>query len=486
MFRSRASVRAYITTAVAITFAAALTVGAVLLSGVVRSMVASSIAADNEAILEKLRDEIENGLDPRQLPLPFGTDGTQFIIVNGSGRTIASSVGVGRTRPVVVLGPPIEINPSEVPEITNDLGLEPHEELREEGTVAGREMPSAVRIKLGRRDERVQALWNPENWSKTELSARTPEGDFMLIALTPFDIITRGLTTLTTALWIVIPAMVTGVTGLAWLVTGRALRPVSKMIERARCIGESTLHERVPEPGSGDEVDELAKTMNRMLGRIETAAIRQRQFVSDASHELRTPITAIISEAEIALIHPDKAQWEVVAQVAYSEGRRLEHLVSDLLALAKADEAPLEVREPVDIDEIIFEKARRLNRLTVRTSQVSAVRVLGDPDRLSRLIENLLSNAARHAKSLVAITLSSTENWALLAVDDDGTGIEPEKRDRIFDRFARLEEARNRDAGGAGLGLAVVKAVATLHGGTAKVTDSPFGGARFEVMLPLG
>ncbi|MGF1614542.1 MAG: sensor histidine kinase [Gammaproteobacteria bacterium] len=485
MFRSHSSVRLHITIAVGITFAAALIIGSVLLLGVVRSMVASSIAADNHAVLKKLKNEIEEGVDPRQLALPFGTDGTQFIIVDRSGTTIASSLGLARTRPVVVLGPPIEIDPAEVPEIRNELGLEPQGKLLDESTTAGPKPPDAARATLDRLDERSQALWDPGNWSKTELAVHTPRGDFVLLALTPFDIITRSLTTLTRVLWIAIPVMVAAITILAWFVTGRALQPISRIIERAQRIGDSTLHERVPEPGSGDEVDKLAKTMNRMLERIEGAAIRQRQFVSDASHELRSPITAIIGEAEIALMHPDKAQWPIVAQVAYGEGRRLERLVSDLLALAKADEGPLEVRESVDVDELIFEKARRIHRLRVRTGKVSAVRVVGDPDQLSRVIENLLSNAVRHARSQIAIALCKKGKQALLAVDDDGTGIAPENRERIFERFARLQEGRSRDAGGAGLGLAVVRAVVNLHGGSAQVTDSALGGARFEVMLPL-
>ena len=485
MFRWRSSVRVHITIAVAITFATAMIAGSILLLSVVRSMLASSIAADNQAILEKLKHAIENGLDPRRVPLPFGTDGTQFVIVNGRGRTIASSLGVARTRPVVVVGPPIEFYPSEVPEVTNEFGLEPREKVLGDRTVAGEEVPDTVRTQLGELDERVRALWDPENWSRTELPAHTPEGDFNLIALTPFNSTTRSLTTLTTVLWIVIPVMLGGITVLAWLVAGRALRPVSQIIERAGRIGDNTLHQRVPEPGSGDEVDQLAKTMNRMLARIENAAIRQRQFVSDASHELRSPITAIISEAEIALTHPDKAQWEVVAQAVYSEGRRLERLVSDLLALAKADEGTLKAHEAVDLKKLILEKVSRLHRVNVATSQVSAVRIMGDPDQLARLIENLLSNAVRHANSKVAIALCRRGDRALLAVDDDGAGIKPEKREQVFDRFARLEEGRSRDAGGAGLGLAVVRAVAALHGGTATVTDSSLGGARFEVMLPL-
>ncbi len=287
-------------------------------------------------------------------------------------------------------------------------------------------------------------------------------------------------------MWLALAILVTGIAALAWLITSRALLPVSQMVTQLRGITPRILDERVPETHSCDEIDELAKTMNGMLDRIEAGIKRQRQFVSDASHELRSPITAITSEAEIALSHPEVADWKVLAKTSYSEGKRLERLVGDLLALATASEERFKKRETINLDDLLFEEVKRINRLPVRTSGVSAAQVWGNADQLSRLVHNLLSNASRHATSLVAVELYRENGQALLGVDDNGCGIAAEDRERVFERFARLEAGRSRDSGGTGLGLAVVRAMALAHGGDVSVTDSPLGGARFEVKLPLG
>jgi signal transduction histidine kinase len=242
----------------------------------------------------------------------------------------------------------------------------------------------------------------------------------------------------------------------------------------------------VPESGSGDEIDQLAVTMNRMLDRLERATDRQRQFVSDASHELRSPLASIRTQLEVAMAHPDRADWRAVAAGVLDEGTRMEALVADLLALARADEGAIAAREDrVDLGEIArSEAADRPGPVTFEVRVVSTATVRGDAGALRRVVRNLLDNAGRHAATRVRVSVARSAEGTMLAVDDDGAGIRPEDRERVFERFTRLEEARTRDAGGTGLGLAVVREVVRAHRGTVRVADGELGGARFEVRLP--
>jgi signal transduction histidine kinase len=248
------------------------------------------------------------------------------------------------------------------------------------------------------------------------------------------------------------------------------------------------LHRRVPDPGSGDEVSRLARTMNAMLDRLEGASTRQRQFVSDASHELRSPVAAIRTQLEVALAEPD-ADWPVVARKALGEEARLETLVSDLLLLASTDEQR-ELRGAVDVDvaALAREEAARPRRLAVSVDGVidgGACHVIGRPDQLTRVVANLLDNACRHAQTGVRVSVARDNGDVRLLVDDDGPGIPIEDRDRVFERFTRLDPSRVRsEQGSAGLGLALVRAVVERHQGTVRVDQTPNGGARLQVTLP--
>jgi signal transduction histidine kinase len=402
------------------------------------------------------------------------------------GTRLASSLGISPA--VVLIEPPAEIDAADVPAIKDELGLLPRDELPERLSLE--DLPAELEGELDAKldeeaKERVEALTDPDNWSRTELVVSTRKGDYVLAAATPFDTIHRDITILTAAMWLALAVLVALNAVVAWIITGRALRPVSHIVEGVRGISDRILGERVPEPDSGDEVEELARTMNGMLDRIEAGVRSQRQFVSDASHELRSPITAIITEAEIALRHPESSVCHVVAKVAHAEGERLERLVGDLLTLASADENHCETHRILDLDDLVLEAAARVNRIPVRTVDVSAARVLGNPDQLSRLVENLLTNAARHARSVVEVALLPVDGQAVLTVDDDGSGVPAADRQRVFERFTRLEESRSRDAGGTGLGLSLVLAVTHAHGGEVSLTGCPLGGARFRVTLPL-
>jgi signal transduction histidine kinase len=320
--------------------------------------------------------------------------------------------------------------------------------------------------------------------------AETPDGPHTILLARTLEPVAESTELVTGLLAVGVPLLIVVVGATTWLIVGLALAPVEAMRREVDEISAAELHRRVPAPSSSDEIARLAKTMNRMLERLERAQAMQRQLVADTSHELRSPIASIRQHAEVALAHPERSSPEDLAATVHAEALRLQRLVDDLLLLARVDERSLELaRRPVDLDDIVFEEANRLRglgRLGVDTSAVSAGRVNGDEGGLRRVVANLVENAARHARGRVAFSLAARDESIVLHVDDDGAGIPPADRRRIFDRFVRLDAARDRDAGGSGLGLAIVAELVTAHEGTVAVTDSPLGGARIEVRLPRG
>lgn len=271
---------------------------------------------------------------------------------------------------------------------------------------------------------------------------------------------------------------------LVWRVVGRALRPVDAMRKRVDDLGEGDLAARLDPPGTHDELDRLANTLNDLLGRLEQAVAREHRFVADASHELRTPITAVRSLLETEARDPDL----VVLTRADALGRinQLQDLVDQLLVLARVDTATAAPDAPVDLDDLVLGQARQLQRSThlrVDTSRVSGGQVAGRDTDLARLVENLATNAARYAHSTIAFTVHQFGDTVELVVDDDGPGIPVDERDRVFERFHTLTAARANTEGGAGLGLSIAAAIVTGHHGTIRVGDAPGGGARFEVRL---
>mgnify|MGYP006276726415 CR=1 FL=1 len=353
--------------------------------------------------------------------------------------------------------------------------------------------PGLVRLKVSRVDDLGRlVLFGRDGPSLPPASdsvavatqVSTQWGGLTLHAVSSLTQIDRSLGALSGALWLGLPVMTLLAGLLTWFITGRTLAPVDAITAQVRRMTATTMDERVPVPSTDDEVARLAATMNEMLERLEHASARQRQFVSDASHELRSPVASIRAQLETALRYPDDVDWPEVARVVLAEDERLEHLVANLLALARLDEGRSAPRTEVDLDDVVMALRGRLTRVPVDTSAVSAGRVWGSSDELTSVVRNLIDNAVRHAATHVEVGLRDMGPWVVLSVADDGPGVPAADRDRIFERFARLQEGRERDAGGTGLGLALTRRIVEHHGGRIHVEDAPGGGARFVVSLP--
>ncbi|GLX01713.1 ATP-binding protein [Microtetraspora sp. NBRC 16547] len=305
----------------------------------------------------------------------------------------------------------------------------------------------------------------------------------------------------------------------SWLIIGRTLRPIALLRRGAAEISGTARARRLPVPEARDEVHSLATTLNDMLARLEAAGARQRALISDASHELRSPLASIRLQLEVALSHPEGQDWRETAEGVLEDTMRLSRLAEDLLALARLDEGRTAGREPVDLAELA---GRTVERHGVTGDLTPGVTVYGDALDLGRVLTNLVANAVRHATSTVVVGLRTEfggtgsgstgsgstgsgstgsgstgfggagssagggagGDTAVLTVTDDGPGIPEEDRERVFDRFTRLDSARSRDDGGAGLGLAIVRETVRAHGGSVHLEDAA-PGLRAVVRLPL-
>ncbi|MFF4756108.1 sensor histidine kinase [Streptomyces sp. NPDC001270] len=277
------------------------------------------------------------------------------------------------------------------------------------------------------------------------------------------------------------------VAALTWLLVGRALRPVSAIRQEFTEITERDLHRRVPVAAARDEISQLAQTMNRTLDRLQQGMNRQRQFIADASHELRSPIAALRAQLELALARPSRTDWPTAVHKALGDTERLQAVASDLLLLARLDAQETHRRTAVDLSELAAEESQRHPRTITMSSDHgggAAPVVTGSRVQLLRLLTNLADNARRHARTKVSITVGVSDGSVELAVDDDGPGIPEADRERVFERFTRLDGARARQDGGTGLGLAIARDIARTHGGTLTIETSPWGSARLLLRLP--
>ncbi|MCR3753957.1 sensor histidine kinase [Lentzea californiensis] len=294
----------------------------------------------------------------------------------------------------------------------------------------------------------------------------------------------QQLNSATLSLFAVLASITTLVSVTVLAATNRVLRPVETMRAEVAEINEHNLTRRVPVPSSDNEIARLAATLNETLDRMHRTVEDTRRFVADASHELRSPLAALRAELEIALSHPYLADWPTVVKSALEDAERLQELTTDLLLLARLDADALDKQDTVDLTAVVRREVSRRAAVTLEADD--QVLVPGRHAQLSRLLGNLLDNAERHAGTEVVVRLRGGEA-ATLEVIDDGPGIPEADRERVFDRFTRLDEARTRAAGGAGLGLAIARRIATRHHGTLDATDTEgFRGIRFVATIPTG
>ncbi|MFF2147807.1 ATP-binding protein [Kitasatospora sp. NPDC058190] len=389
--------------------------------------------------------QAEDGRLGSQLPLDHGTDFIQ--VVDASGRVVAASQNL--------TGHPA-VAPSGHPD--------------------------------GRSTFNLRALGDEHHQRVTTITATTPTGPVTIHVGASLrtvdaaeDLTTAALAGLSTVLLLTVGA-------LTWRAAGRALRPVEAIRAEVAAIGDRDLDRRVPEPRSDDEIARLAGTMNAMLGRLEAAGHRQRRFIADASHELRSPLTVLRTQLEVAIAHPDPEVRADLVAGALEDTGRLQALATDLLLLARLDATGHDwPGEPVDLVELVGTTlaARGTEPHPVTVHLPAAVTVPGNPLWLGRLLTNLLDNAQRHARHRVTVRLVAdpASGQAVLDVANDGPAIDAADREKIFERFARLDDARSRDDGGTGLGLPIARDIAAIHGGTLAVPDTP-GATTFRTRLP--
>jgi signal transduction histidine kinase len=324
------------------------------------------------------------------------------------------------------------------------------------------------------------------------ISAQTvdgPTGRYIILVGAGSEAVESTVQTVVILLAVAAPIVIGVSAAATYLLMGRSMRSIDAIRTRVADISTSDLTERVPVPEHRDEISALAVTMNETLARIEAGHTAQRRFVGDASHELRSPLATIISALEVAAAHPELFGEDLAATTLMPEARRMQALVEDLLLLARADERGLTLRrDEIDLDDLAAGEAARLRPetpLTVHTELVPT-RIVGDAPGLSRVLRNLLDNAARHAASRVEVVVRPQFGSARLSVGDDGPGIPAAERIRIFDRFVRLDVDRSRSGGGTGLGLAIVAEVVAAHHGSVTIDDRPGGGTLVTVQIPLG
>lgn len=318
--------------------------------------------------------------------------------------------------------------------------------------------------------------------------------DAVLVAGQSTAFVDEQLAGLSAVIWVSGFIALIAATVVGWLVSGRALRPLRQLASTTDEIGRTgDLSQRLPEVRTDDEVGALTRSFNGMLDSVESARDQledalaaQRRFVADASHELRSPLTTIRSNAGFLRDRADvdtADRDEAIGDIA-AEADRMSRLVDDLLVLASEDSGRRTARVPVDLGEMVEELRRRASQLdaVVAIDVQRRVMVLGDPAALSRLAWILIHNAALHGAERVDVTVCAKQDTAVLVVADDGPGFPAEDLDRVFERFYRADQARS--PAGSGLGLAIAEAISLDHGGTITAENGPTEGAQLTVTIP--
>ncbi len=415
-----------------------LILGAIALTAVVsasRISVLDEVADERAATISRLAEE-----DRLPAPLPVAEPGEIAQVLDTAGLVVASSANASRTLPLLPV--------SEV------------ERLRGGG-------PGTLGSVY---DEQARMVARGASWRGQQVT---------VVVSLPLRDVEGVLHALRISLVGVVPTLTFLLAIVIWLALGRALRPVEQLRSAAASVAREGGPGALPVPNADDELGALALTLNEMLDRLEQAAARQRSFVEDAAHELRSPIAVLRATVEVARSHPEAMPTEELAAELEPEVLRMQALVDDLLLLARVGAAPA-ARAEQDLHGMavgMAAVARPGIAVEIRGTGVAYANAAA----AGRVVRNLVENATRHARARVRVTIMDGR----VIVEDDGAGIPVQDRERVFERFVRLDEAREREAGGSGLGLAIVREIVRDHGGDVVLGDSDLGGLSATMTLPV-
>ena len=445
----RSSVRSRATIGASLVLAIALAVGAFAAAGLLRRALASDAESQLVDRVDEVDAQIHAGLLTRVL-LPTGREVGQVQVVDASGGVVAVTPGLaGTTRLDVIDAPPV-----------------------------GKETRATI-------DGKTIAAVSGQDYRIVARTVQSVLGPLTIYAVTSLDAAHRAQRYLVNSLLIGLPLLVALAAWVISRVVARALAPVDAMRAEVDRIEANDLSGRVKASSSDDEIANLGLTLNRMLDRLEEASSQQQLFAAAASHELRSPLSTLRTELEVGLAYPDRAEWTKVAEDSLIEVARLEELTRDLRVLTRSRSMKASAAVPIQLSELMAAEValRRPPRgLRYQTSLVKA-ELRADPDAVVRVVRNLLDNAERHATSEIRVGVSSNGTGSTLSVSNDGPPIPAEDRERIFEPFMRLDEARSLDIGGSGLGLAIARSIMTALGGSIAATAVE-SGAEFIAWFP--
>ena len=444
----------------------ALTAGAFLLVRLLESGRVEALDAAATSRVLTVADLVRTDRLPDALGVAQPGEVVQILALDGS--VLATSSNASLTLPVVT------------PEVVAQLLAEAGE--HGDGSGAAVSAPSVLTAASAYSGQARVAAVLTNGWTADESGQGDAGERVLVVAAVPLGDVSETVHALTLALAVAVPILVLGLGALVWLVLGRALRPVEELRLAADAVAESGGPGSLPVPSSG-ELGALAATLNSMLDRLDASAKRQSAFVADAAHELRSPIASLTTAIEVATTHPESCPREELLTDLSADVSRMGSLVEDLLVLARVGSRRINPRE-IDLAAVVARS--REESLTAQTSSGVGLQILGsgvargDAAASQRVVRNLLANALRHASAQVTVVIADGE----VRVSDDGAGIAPADRERVFERFVRLDAAREREAGGSGLGLAMARELAREQGGDVTLDASESGGLLATFTLP--
>ncbi|WP_421740191.1 ATP-binding protein [Cellulomonas sp.] len=432
--RRGASLRLRLTLLASGAVCVALVVGAIALTTVLRS---TRVDALDQVVRDRAATVAALAADDR-LPetLPVEEPGEIVQLIDADGAVLATSPNASRTLPVLT------------PDVLAGLG--------------------ATSTQQTAYDDAARVAVRATTYGEEPVT---------VVATVPLTEVQGVLDALRLALVVVVPLLTVALGVGVWLILGRALRPVEELRRGAALVASSGGPGSLPLPARDDELGALARTLNSMLDRLEAGAARQRAFVADAAHELRSPLASLRTTIEVARAHPGSYGTDELARDLEVEVLRMQALVDDLLLLARVGSSPL-VHDELDLGAVARDVVRPGGPVAVTVTGSGQAR--GDAAAVGRVLRNLVDNAVRHAVDRVEVVVADGS----VRVDDDGAGVAQADRERVFERFVRLDEARERDAGGSGLGLAIAREIAREQGGDVVLGDADLGGLRAELRLP--